>query len=324
MSLYLAAALQNGPDITDSNTCKIVKRFRLADPNQCAQWIDSVALVIVAIIFTLCIATLVWELCAWRKWKAKMGPALVVGGIALTIFGGLIWFFEFSKRSPEVARSASGPVAQAQVEKTPSTEKPPLAESPPRLEQAQSKPAFDLGGNTDIAVGKAQLCGEMTIIKTQPGSGGSFSLGDFTGIAPGAKCTFPPPTEAMKSLSNKDLKQQIATLCAVLDEFQQKIDNQLDFRLNSQQRRELSQKATDEFKSSYLVQAMALNNAVAARVGWIDIPDSKPNEANVIKAEMWSTLTRNGRATLSFAKPIGNAPAKGVSNYLTFIAEKLP
>ena len=109
MSLYLQAALQTGPDLTDSNTCKIVRRFHLADPGQCGPWIDSVAMTIVAIIFVLCIATIVWEFCAWRKWKAKMGPSLFVGGIALAILGGVIWFFE---RRPSEAGAQTSPIPQ--------------------------------------------------------------------------------------------------------------------------------------------------------------------------------------------------------------------
>ena len=39
MSLYLQAALQTGRDLTDLNTCKIVRRFHLAIWDSVA-WID--------------------------------------------------------------------------------------------------------------------------------------------------------------------------------------------------------------------------------------------------------------------------------------------
>lgn len=187
-----------------------------------------------------------------------------------------------------------------------------------------AKVAFDIGGSGDIAVKKAQLCGEMTVVRSQPGSSGSFKLEDFTGIAPDTKCSFPPPTEVMKGFSNNELKQRVAAICEALDTFQKNIDDQTTIGLNDGRRRELDKKATEDFKSHFLEQAMQLNNAIAARVGWVEIPDSKPNEKNIMKAQTWSTLTRHGRATLIFGKPVGLAPATGVGNYLSFIAEKLP
>jgi hypothetical protein len=189
-----------------------------------------------------------------------------------------------------------------------------------------TKPAFDIGGNGNVAVSKVQLCGEMTVIKTEPGSTGSMQLDGFTGIAPNTKCSFPPPTDAMKILSNKDLKARAATLCTELITLDATIDDQISPTLNDKQRRALDQRRTEDFKSLYLERAMELNNAIIARLGGpVDIPDAvPPNEKNPLKAMQWTAMTKHGRSTLLFGKPIGFYPATEVSNYLAFIAEKLP
>jgi hypothetical protein len=233
----------------------------------------------------------------WRRTRGQPKVILPVTLIVVSLFGllgGAIWL---AKIMPAVTLSKAA---------------------------EQSKPAFDIGGAGNIAASDIKLCGEMTVVRSQPGSTGSLDLKGFTGIAPNTKCSFPPPTEATKGLSNKELKQRVAALCEALDGLQKSIEDQRSIRLNDQQRRALDQQKQEEFKSRYLEQAMELNNAVAARIGWVDIPESKPNEKNVMKAQMWATITQHGRATLIFGKPIGLDPVMGVSNYLTFITENLP
>src|SRR6201999_1757507 len=113
---------------------------------------------------------------------------------------------------------------------------------------------------------------EMTVIKSQPGSTGSMQLNDFTGVAPNANCPFPPPTEAMKGLSNTELKERAIKLSKELESFAISFENQESPMMNEKQRAALDQRETEEFKSVYLVRAMELNNAIAARSGPIEIP----------------------------------------------------
>jgi hypothetical protein len=109
-----------------------------------------------------------------------------------------------------------------------------------------------------------------------------------------------------------------------LNTLEKSIDDQASARMNDQQRRALDQRRIEEFKARYMEKAMQLNNAIAARVGWVDIPDAKPNERDILKAQHWFLETRLGRATLIFGSPRGSRPATEVSNYLAFIADKLP
>jgi len=266
-------------------------------PNYVAAFLPSREMLETVAVLWLFLAFLVGRWCL-RRAKGQRNVILPIAMIGVSLLGllvGAVWLVKITAPTQLAAQTSDA-----------------------------SKPAFDLGGNADIVAGDIKLCGEMTIVKSQPGSGGSLQLHGFTGIAPNTKCSFPPPTEAMKGLSNKELRQRVAALCEALNAFQKSSDNQETFRLNDQQRRALDQSRKDEFKSRYLEQAMLLNNAIAARIGWAEIPETKPNEANVMKAQMWSTLPRHGRATLIFGKPIGLEPATSVSNYLAFIVERLP
>jgi len=266
-------------------------------PNYVAAFLPSREMVETVAILWLFLAFLVGRWCL-RRAKGRRNVVLPIAMIAVSLLGllvGTVWLVKITVPTQ-------------------------LAAQTPDV----SKPAFDIGGSGNVTASNIKLCGEMTVVKTQPGSSGSMQLNDFTGIASNTKCSFPPPTEATKGLSNRELKQRIATLCEALDALQKGVDDQISPRLNFEQRRALDRHREDVFKSHYLEQAMELNNALAARVGWIDIPDLKPNEKNEIKAQSWSTLTREGRATMIFGKPRGLNPVIGVSNYLKFIAEKLP
>jgi hypothetical protein len=131
---------------------------------------------------------------------------------------------------------------------------------------------------------------------------------------------FPPPTDEMKRLSRKELKEQVVELSSELQMFEAKIDGERDVKLNDDQRRALDHRATEEFKSLYLERAASLASAILAQVGPVEIPSPAEND---MQGMMWFSSTRHGRSSLYFGKPIGLEPAKDVDNFLKFIAEKL-
>lgn len=82
MGMYIAAVLQAGPDQTDANLCKLLRRFFSNVPEQCVGSIDDYGTV-VAIVFVLaCVVLLIWDLrrkvpvtAALRRARSKIGAA---------------------------------------------------------------------------------------------------------------------------------------------------------------------------------------------------------------------------------------------------------
>lgn len=165
-----------------------------------------------------------------------------------------------------------------------------------------------------------QSCGDMTIVRGRGSSKLDLQNGSF--VAPNAVCQFPPPTEEMKRLSNKGLKERIAKLSEELQAFKAKADSQIDYKMRDSERRALEQKSRDEFKGLYLERGAALASAVLARIdGPIEIREPADNN---MQGTTWAFATRLGRSSLYFGKPIGIDYAGNVDSYLKFIAAKLP
>jgi hypothetical protein len=137
MALYLASSFQNGPDLTDANICKTIARFNLANPQNCGPWLDNFFTLILCVAAAACVAFLVWDFLTGKK--ARMGPALVSGGLVLAIAGGFIWYFESrDMRLSEMMKKPkfptdTMPIIRPQVDQAPSVVATPATiPSPPR------------------------------------------------------------------------------------------------------------------------------------------------------------------------------------------------
>ncbi len=196
--------------------------------------------------------------------------------------------------------------AKTQMQTTPSAEQP--------------KAAFDLDDDADVKAKMIQTCGEITVVKGRGSSKLDLQNGSF--VAPNTVCQFPPPTEEMKRLSNKELKERAAKLSRELQAFKTKLENQIDYRMKDNDRRALEDRFREEFKSLYLERGAALASAILARIdGPVEIHE--PADGNM-QGMKWAFSTRLGRSSLYFRKPIGIDYAGNVDGYLKFIAEKLP
>lgn len=195
-----------------------------------------------------------------------------------------------------------------------------IAQAPPIPIAEQPKAAFDLDDDAEVKAKIIQSCGDMTIVRGRGSSKLDLQNGSF--VAPNAVCQFPPPTEEMKRLSNKGLKERIAKLSEELQAFKAKADSQIDYKMRDSERRALEQKSRDEFKGLYLERGAALASAVLARIdGPIEIREPADNN---MQGTTWAFATRLGRSSLYFGKPIGIDYAGNVDSYLKFIAAKLP
>jgi hypothetical protein len=192
---------------------------------------------------------------------------------------------------------------------------------------ATSKPSFDLHGNVDIDADNIQQCGEMTIVEAQGESTehgqAKLKLKNFSGVAPGARCAFPSPSDELKKLSPAELKERVEKLSGKLEAFQARMDNERDkLSIGDDAGREaLEQHEKEEFKSTYLKPARSLASAIEDRIGTIyKIPEGANND---LEAMQRASSIRLGRSSLLFNKPIGMRPLHDVNAFLLFIASQL-
>jgi hypothetical protein len=122
LAIYLAAALQNGPDTTDANLCKLLRRFSASLPDQCLPSLDNYGTAF-AIIFTIfCVLLLLWDFrkhvfisvkfagAVKRLW-AKVEPShIIILGLAIAV-GGVVWQYVQTQRTPK-------PVTQSNISDT--------------------------------------------------------------------------------------------------------------------------------------------------------------------------------------------------------------
>jgi hypothetical protein len=122
MGLYAAAALQNGPDVTDANLCKLARRFSNSIPEQCISSLDEIGTG-VAILFGLaCLILLLWDFKApvrakcvqaigWsgprlKRASAKVEPHLILIGLTVAVIGMAIIGYGLLKK-PQIATAAT-------------------------------------------------------------------------------------------------------------------------------------------------------------------------------------------------------------------------
>ena len=101
MGIYTAAALQNGPDVTDANLCKLLRRISASVPDQCIPLLDNYGTGIAAIIVFACVILLLWDFrkhvfvsrgvtAAIKRLWAKVDPYLIPIGLCVLILGAII------------------------------------------------------------------------------------------------------------------------------------------------------------------------------------------------------------------------------------------
>ncbi len=120
MALYLAAALQNGPDTTDANLCKLLRRFSSSLPDQCIPSLDSYGTAFAIFFILVCVLILLWD---FRKhvlisvgfWGAvkrlgtRVEPShVIILGLVIAAIG-MAW---------QLTRSSPAAVSQADKDKT--------------------------------------------------------------------------------------------------------------------------------------------------------------------------------------------------------------
>src|SRR5438105_4602209 len=104
MGLYTAAALQIGPEQTDANVCKLLRRFSSAVPEQCISAVDDWGTVIAAIFVVACLTLALWDFrnhpvrvkCATalqrtrphiQSVRAKVDPHFITIGLVIAVIG---------------------------------------------------------------------------------------------------------------------------------------------------------------------------------------------------------------------------------------------
>jgi hypothetical protein len=78
MAIYVASALQNGPDTTDANLCKLLRRFSSSVPDQCIPSVDTYGTAIAIFFVLVCVLILLWDfrkhvLISVKFWGAVKG-----------------------------------------------------------------------------------------------------------------------------------------------------------------------------------------------------------------------------------------------------------
>jgi len=238
-----------------------------------------------------------------ERWKARLKNNPVVAALIL-ITVALVGLATLADSVTKIRTAFFGEAAKSPSEAT---------------SNANQKPLFDLDDNSDIKAKNIKSCGDLTIVKARGDSKLELENGSF--VAPNSHCPFPPPTDEMKRLSNKEIRDRVAKLSGELQAFQVKIDGERTTALSDNQRREVARRAEEEFRSVYLERATSLASAILAQIGPFEIPEGASND---IKAMQRASAIRLGRSSLYFGKPIGIEPANNVDNFLRFVAEKLP
>jgi hypothetical protein len=123
LAIYVAAALQNGPEVADANFCKLLRRFSAAVPDQCLSTLDDygtgVAL-IVALAFVIlllwdfktpvqakCTQAIGWTRPRVKKVSSKVEPHLILVGMLVAIVGIAIIGYGAWKKPAVTAATAS-------------------------------------------------------------------------------------------------------------------------------------------------------------------------------------------------------------------------
>jgi len=79
--LYVAAALQNGPDTVDANLCILARRFFAGVPDHCIPSIDVWGTTAAIILICLCVFFLICDGILWHRGKKRTNPGRVGGEI---------------------------------------------------------------------------------------------------------------------------------------------------------------------------------------------------------------------------------------------------
>ena len=125
MAIYVAAALQNGPEIADANLCKLLRRFSSAIPDQCLASIDDYGAVAAIIVALGLVVLLLWDFktplrakCVqaigwWRpkvgKASAKLEPHLILVGLVIALIGLAIIGYGVWKKSLPIPETFASP-----------------------------------------------------------------------------------------------------------------------------------------------------------------------------------------------------------------------
>lgn len=110
MGLYLAAALQSGPEQVDANICGLARRWHMAIPEHCAPWIDSWASLVIGIIIILCVGFLAWDGVSFFRSLPPRPKRASHSQLFIGIMEAIYWIAEKSAwgRWQDAKRRASG------------------------------------------------------------------------------------------------------------------------------------------------------------------------------------------------------------------------
>src|ERR1700728_1406594 len=114
VGIYIAAALQSGPDIADANLCKLLRRVLSAIPDECTQSIDNYATAIAILFVLVCVLILLWDFrkhvfvsrgfaaLIKRLW-AKLEPYLLIIGLIAIVGGAFLVGYVTLKQSSDLS-----------------------------------------------------------------------------------------------------------------------------------------------------------------------------------------------------------------------------
>jgi hypothetical protein len=124
MALYLAAALQIGPEVADANLCKLLRRFSSSLPDQCLSSLDGYWTIIALIVAFAFLVLLLWDFknpvrakCAqalgWGRPKiqrilARVEPShVIILGLTIALIGVIWQWRKVPPTDPKIAQLQS-------------------------------------------------------------------------------------------------------------------------------------------------------------------------------------------------------------------------
>jgi hypothetical protein len=130
MAIYVAAALQNGPDVADANFCKLLRRFSSAIPDQCLASVDAYGTLAATVVACAFLVLLLWDFKAplharyvqaigWcRPWAkrayAKMESHLILAGLVVGLLGMAIISYGVWRKPAAIAATTHEPIRDQQ------------------------------------------------------------------------------------------------------------------------------------------------------------------------------------------------------------------